>query len=150
MMPAVALMAAGLALLSFEAAFVGPSSGSRHVGAPLRPAEAVAGLRASALPEEQQEAPFTSAWGGAASFFAGLCLGVALLVAGPGSASAEVEDVQIPIDGKGKTSTLTKEQLIRGRRLFGASCANCHIGGSTRTNQNVALSLEELGGAVPN
>jgi len=146
---AAALVAAGLALLGFEAAFVGPSSSSH--GAPLNPGVTGAGIRAVAMPESQPAAtPSSSAWSSATSFIAGLCLGVALLVAGPGAAQAEVEDVTIPIDGKGQTATLSKEQLIRGRRLFGASCANCHIGGSTRTNQNVGLSLEELSGAVPN
>merc|ERR1719401_1320899 len=106
-------------------------------------------LRLSAVPEQQEE-EVSSPLASFVPFLAGVCLGVALLVAGPGAARAEVEDVQIPIDGKGKQATLTKEQLIRGRRLFGASCANCHIGGSTRTNQNVGLSLEELGGTNQN
>merc|ERR1712039_611680 len=52
-----------------------------------------------------------------------------------GSARAEVEDVMIPMDAKGTQKPITKEGLIRGKRLFNAACANCHIGGSTRTNQ---------------
>lgn len=54
------------------------------------------------------------------------------------------------MDDKGKTTTLTKEQLVRGKRLFNAACASCHVGGGTRTNQNVGLAIEELSGAQPN
>ena len=54
------------------------------------------------------------------------------------------------VDDKGKTTTLTKEQVVRGKRLFIASCASCHVGGGTRTNQNVGLAIEELSGATPN
>ena len=54
------------------------------------------------------------------------------------------QDVAIPVDGKGKTMNLTKEELIRGKRLFLAACSTCHVGGGTRTNQNVGLGMEEL------
>ena len=54
------------------------------------------------------------------------------------------------MDEKGKTTTLTKEQVVRGKRLFIAACASCHVGGGTRTNQNVGLAIEELSGAQPN
>ena len=37
------------------------------------------------------------------------------------------------VDDKGKTTTLTKEQLVRGKRLFIATCASCHVGGGTQT-----------------
>merc|ERR1712203_1151812 len=55
----------------------------------------------------------------------------------------------IPVDGKGKTVNLTREELIRGKRLFNAACSTCHVGGGTRTNQNVGLGQEELNGAQP-
>jgi len=100
------------------------------------------------MPLEQEEAP-ASLWGSIAPFLAGLCLGVALLVS-PSAVRAEVEDVSIPVDAKGTTTNLTKEQLVRGKRLFNAACSNCHVGGATRTNQNVGLSMEELSGAQPN
>ena len=54
------------------------------------------------------------------------------------------------VDDKGKTTTMTKEQVVRGKRLFNAACASCHVGGGTRTNQNVGLAIEELSGATPN
>ena len=58
--------------------------------------------------------------------------------------------VRLEVDDKGKTTTLTKEQVVRGKRLFIAACASCHVGGGTRTNQNVGLAIEELSGAQPN
>jgi len=91
-----------------------------------------------------------SFWSAATRLLAGAAVGVALLVVSAGPALAEVEDVSIPLDSNGKTTNLTKEQLIRGKRLFNAACSNCHVGGATRTNQNVGLSLEELSGAQPN
>merc|ERR1711988_80628 len=76
-------------------------------------------------------------------------------VCGPGlpsarsRVSAEVSDIVIPVNDSGKTTTLDKEQLVRGKRLFNQACAQCHVGGSTRTNQNVTLALEELNNAIP-
>jgi len=148
-MSALSLGLVAAALLGMQAAFVGPSTtGSRMAlregtaqGTPLA-------LRLSALPPQQEEAP-SSLLGSIAPFLAGLCLGVALLVS-PSAVRAEVEDVSIPVDGKGKTTNLSKEQLVRGKRLFNAACSSCHVGGATRTNQNVGLSLEELSGAQPN
>ncbi len=75
--------------------------------------------------------------------------GAVLLGAGAGPARADIEDIAIPVDGKGKTVNLTKEQLVRGKRLFNASCSTCHVGGGNRTNQNVGLAMEELAGALP-
>ncbi|CAE7218548.1 psbV [Symbiodinium microadriaticum] len=86
---------------------------------------------------EEEASTTTTAFDGLLRFAAGAMLGLAL-------------DVVIPVDDKGKTTTLTKEQLVRGKRLFNAACASCHVGGGTRTNQNVGLAIEELSGAQPN
>merc|ERR1712242_658390 len=86
--------------------------------------------------------------GMAARFFAGVALAAVVLVTS-GPARADIEDVAIPVDGKGKTVNLTKEEIIRGKRLFIAACSYCHVGGRTRTNQNVGLGWEELSGAQP-
>jgi len=83
------------------------------------------------------------------SVLAGICLGVGLLVAAPRAAVADIEDIAIQVNDNGKTTILTKEQLIRGKRLFNVACATCHVAGGTRTNQNVGLALEELAGAAP-
>merc|ERR1719367_1009045 len=86
--------------------------------------------------------------GMATRFFAGVALAAVLLVTS-GPARADIEDVAIPVDGKGKSVNLTKDEIIRGKRLFNAACASCHVGGGTRTNQNVGLGWEELSGAQP-
>uniref|UniRef100_A0A7S4RGR3 Cytochrome c domain-containing protein n=1 Tax=Alexandrium monilatum TaxID=311494 RepID=A0A7S4RGR3_9DINO len=88
-------------------------------------------------------------WSSAARFAAGAALGALLLVASMSPARADLEDTAIPVDGKGKTVNLSKEEIIRGKRLFNAACAVCHVGGGTRTNQNVGLGFEELSGAQP-
>jgi len=84
-----------------------------------------------------------------APLLAGVCIGLAALVGAPRSALADVEDTPIQADGSGKTIFITREQLVRGKRLFLAACASCHVGGGTRTNQNVGLAAEELAGANP-
>lgn len=55
----------------------------------------------------------------------------------------------IPLDDKGKTVTLSLEEVKRGKRLFNASCGQCHIGGITKTNPNVGLEPEALSLATP-
>mmetsp|Transcript_119263 Transcript_119263/g.299888 ORF Transcript_119263/g.299888 Transcript_119263/m.299888 type:complete len:227 (+) Transcript_119263:66-746(+) len=95
------------------------------------------------------EETVASTWSSALRFLAGAVLGAVLLGSSAGPARADIDDVAIPVNDKGKTTNLTKEQLVRGKRLFLAACSTCHVGGGTRTNQNVALSLEELSGALP-
>jgi len=77
-------------------------------------------------------------------------MGLMVFVGSPLPAAAgSVEEVPIVMDAKGSTTTMTKEQLGRGKRLFNAACSTCHVGGGTRTNQNVGLDLESLQGARP-
>jgi photosystem II cytochrome c550 len=52
-------------------------------------------------------------------------------------------------DAKGTQITLTPEQVKRGKRLFNASCSQCHVGGLTKTNPNVGLDIESLSLASP-
>mmetsp|Transcript_7252 Transcript_7252/g.7897 ORF Transcript_7252/g.7897 Transcript_7252/m.7897 type:complete len:230 (-) Transcript_7252:72-761(-) len=111
----------------------------------------VSGLQPASAPElpaEEAEAP-ASPWTVVARLLSGCALGALLLVASAQPALADLEDTAIPVDGKGKTMNLTKEEVIRGKRLFNAACATCHVGGGTRTNQNVGLGFEELSGAQP-
>jgi photosystem II cytochrome c550 len=91
----------------------------------------------------------SSSWANTMRFLAGAALGAVLLATSALPAKADIEDVTIAADAKGKTTSLTKEGLIRGKRLFIAACSNCHVGGGTRNNPNVGLSIEELNGAVP-
>jgi photosystem II cytochrome c550 len=56
----------------------------------------------------------------------------------------------VALDGSGKTTVLTAEQVKRGKRLFNASCGSCHTGGITKTNPNIGLDSEALSLATPN
>jgi photosystem II cytochrome c550 len=55
----------------------------------------------------------------------------------------------VRLDSKGTQTTLTLEQVKRGKRLFNASCGQCHVGGLTKTNPNVGLDPESLSLATP-
>ena len=55
----------------------------------------------------------------------------------------------VELDGSGKTSILTAEQVKRGKRLFNNSCAQCHNGGITKTNPNIGLDTDSLSLATP-
>ena len=142
------LAALGLALLlGLSVAFVAPTgAGAPRPGAASAAAGAAAG---SAGAEAEGGAAATASWAAATRLLAGAALGAALVAASAGAARAEIEDVAIPVDGKGKTTNLTKEELIRGKRLFNVACGTCHVGGGTRTNQSVGLGIEELSGAFP-
>eukprot|EP00931_Biecheleriopsis_adriatica_P078357 TRINITY_DN5180_c0_g1_i1.p1 TRINITY_DN5180_c0_g1~~TRINITY_DN5180_c0_g1_i1.p1 ORF type:complete len:221 (-),score=54.05 TRINITY_DN5180_c0_g1_i1:123-785(-) len=102
------------------------------------------------LPSAADAPSVSETWSSVFRLTAGAALSLVLLAGAARPAVADVEDVVIAVDEKGKTTSLTKEGVIRGKRLFNAACAQCHVGGGTRTNQNVGLSTEELSGAVPN
>ena len=55
----------------------------------------------------------------------------------------------VPLDSSGTTVTLTPEQVKRGKRLFNASCGQCHVGGLTKTNPNLGLEPDALSLATP-
>ena len=55
----------------------------------------------------------------------------------------------VVVDGSGKTTILTPEQVKRGKRLFNSTCGACHVGGITKTNPNVGLDPEALSLATP-
>lgn len=55
----------------------------------------------------------------------------------------------VPLNDKGDTIVLTLKQVKEGKRLFQYACAQCHVGGVTKTNQNVGLSPEDLALATP-
>ena len=42
---------------------------------------------------------------------------------------------------KGDTIVLSVEQLRRGKRLFNAACAFCHVAGLTKPNPDLGLDL---------
>lgn len=55
----------------------------------------------------------------------------------------------VTLDGSGKTTVLTPEQVKRGKRLFNTTCGACHVGGITKTNPNIGLDPEALSLASP-
>lgn len=67
------------------------------------------------------------------------------------SSAIELDEASrtVAVNGKGKTVVLSLEQVKRGKRLFNASCSQCHTGGITKTNPNVGLDPESLSLANP-
>jgi len=70
-----------------------------------------------------------------------------------GSATAlELDEATrtVPLNAQGDTVTLSLKQVKEGKRLFQYACAQCHVGGVTKKNQNVGLEPEALALATPN
>eukprot|EP00403_Amphidinium_massartii_P021782 CAMPEP_0178398140 /NCGR_PEP_ID=MMETSP0689_2-20121128/14620_1 /TAXON_ID=160604 /ORGANISM="Amphidinium massartii, Strain CS-259" /LENGTH=219 /DNA_ID=CAMNT_0020018895 /DNA_START=66 /DNA_END=725 /DNA_ORIENTATION=+ len=138
----VASVALCVAVAGFQTVFL----------APMAARQPLSGKSSQMTTPLAQEASASSSetFGSAAPLLAGICMGLAVFIGSPMPASAgSVEEVPIVMDAKGSTTTMTKEQLGRGKRLFNAACSTCHVGGGTRTNQNVGLDLESLQGARP-
>ncbi|AFZ57351.1 cytochrome c-550 [Anabaena cylindrica FACHB-243] len=69
-----------------------------------------------------------------------------------GSATAVEVDKAIrtvPLNEQGSTVVISVKELEKGKRLFNDTCAQCHAGGVTKTNQNVGLEPQALAGATP-
>lgn len=69
-----------------------------------------------------------------------------------GSATAAELDASIrtvPLNAAGDTLTLSLKQVKEGKRLFQYACAQCHVGGVTKTDPNVGLDPEALSLATP-
>jgi photosystem II cytochrome c550 len=72
------------------------------------------------------------------------------LVVGSAAAIELSEAVRtVPLNDTGDTTVLSLKQAQEGKRLFNFACAQCHVGGITKTNQNVGLDPETLAGATP-
>ncbi|MBH8574008.1 cytochrome c-550 [Nostocaceae cyanobacterium CENA369] len=56
----------------------------------------------------------------------------------------------VPLNTDGDTVVLSLKEVKEGKRLFQYACAQCHVGGVTKTNQNVGLEPEALALATPN
>lgn len=56
----------------------------------------------------------------------------------------------VPLNADGDTVVLSLKEVKEGKRLFQYACAQCHVGGVTKTNQNVGLEPEALALATPN
>nr|YP_009391353.1 photosystem II cytochrome c550 [Platysiphonia delicata]ARW59497.1 photosystem II cytochrome c550 [Platysiphonia delicata] len=72
------------------------------------------------------------------------------LIISPVSA-VEIDDIirTTQLDESGKKITFSPDELTRGKRVFNATCAQCHNGGITKTNPNIGLDMESLSLAVP-
>jgi photosystem II cytochrome c550 len=69
-----------------------------------------------------------------------------------GSATAvELDEATrtVKLNAQGDTVTLSLKQVKEGKTLFQYACAQCHVGGVTKTNQNVGLEPEALALATP-
>ncbi|MBD2567000.1 photosystem II cytochrome c-550 [Anabaena lutea] len=55
----------------------------------------------------------------------------------------------VTLNEQGDTVVISVKQLSKGKKLFNDTCAQCHAGGVTKTNQNVGLEPEALAGATP-
>ncbi len=69
-----------------------------------------------------------------------------------GTAAAAELDVAtrtVALSDKGDTVVLSPKQVKEGKRLFQYACAQCHVGGITKTDPNVGLDPETLALASP-
>ncbi|WP_250121205.1 photosystem II cytochrome c-550 [Chroococcidiopsis sp. CCMEE 29] len=72
------------------------------------------------------------------------------LVVGSATAVELSENIRtVPLNDQGDTTVLSLKQVQEGKRLFNFACAQCHVGGVTKTNQNVGLDPESLALATP-
>ncbi|MGA7937749.1 MAG: photosystem II cytochrome c-550 [Kovacikia sp.] len=55
----------------------------------------------------------------------------------------------VPLNAQGDTMVLSLKQVKEGKRLFQYACAQCHVGGVTKTDPNVGLDPESLALATP-
>ena len=85
-------------------------------------------------------------------FSLNIAIGVLFAISSVSSVSAIDLDENtrtVPLDSSGRTVILTPEQVKRGKRLFNASCGQCHVGGITKTNPNLGLEPDALSLATP-
>jgi photosystem II cytochrome c550 len=72
------------------------------------------------------------------------------LLVGPAMATElDAATRTVPLNGDGDTITLSLKQVKEGKRLFQYACAQCHVGGITKTDPNVGLDPEALALATP-
>ena len=72
------------------------------------------------------------------------------ILVGSASALELDEDIRtVKLNDSGETIVLSLKQVKEGKRLFNYACAQCHVGGSTKTDPNVDLSPEALALATP-
>jgi photosystem II cytochrome c550 len=72
-----------------------------------------------------------------------------LFVGSVAAAELDAETRTVPLNDQGQTITLSLKQVKEGKRLFQYACAQCHVGGVTKTDPNVGLDPESLALATP-
>ena len=65
------------------------------------------------------------------------------------AAEFDVETRTVKANPAGDTTVLTVKQALKGRKLFGSTCSQCHAKGVTKTDPNVGLDAEALANATP-
>jgi len=65
------------------------------------------------------------------------------------AAELDIDIRTVPLNDKGDTVVLNLKQVKEGKRLFQYACAQCHVGGVTKTDPNVGLDPEALNLATP-
>lgn len=67
------------------------------------------------------------------------------------AAAAQVDEATrtVKLNQQGDTVVLTPQQVKTGQRKFNYACAQCHVGGVTKTNPNLDLSAKTLALATP-
>lgn len=65
------------------------------------------------------------------------------------AAELDAKTRTIPLNDAGDTTVLSLKQVAEGKRLFQYACAQCHVGGVTKTDPNVGLDPESLALATP-
>ncbi|MBD2325596.1 photosystem II cytochrome c-550 [Alkalinema sp. FACHB-956] len=71
-------------------------------------------------------------------------------IQGAQAAELDTKIRTVPLNSSGDTVTLSLKQVSEGKRLFQYACAQCHVGGITKTDPNVGLDPEALSLATPN
>lgn len=72
-----------------------------------------------------------------------------VLVGTANAAELDAATRTVPLNDQGGTLVLTPKQVKEGKRLFQYACAQCHVGGVTKTDPNVGLDPETLSLATP-
>ncbi|MBE9178111.1 cytochrome c-550 [Oculatella sp. LEGE 06141] len=68
-----------------------------------------------------------------------------------GAIAAQLDEATrtLPLTEEGETVVISEQQVVEGKRLFNYACAQCHVGGGTKTDPNVSLGLQTLALASP-
>ncbi|MEM6754378.1 MAG: c-type cytochrome, partial [Cyanobacteria bacterium P01_C01_bin.38] len=77
-------------------------------------------------------------------FIAGAFLSFQLFVGNACAVELDEGTRTVPLNVQGDNYVLSLKEVQKGKRLFNDTCAQCHAGGVTKTNQNVGLDPETL------